>query len=351
MIEARLAYLAAVLCLVACLAVVAALVGTRIVKDAADRRRARLRGPVWLQVLALTTGEDDEAAEAAEALSRLPRSARDAVAEDAFALVPKLRGASRERLRQVLRSWGLMEESRAMAQSRSLVRRCRGLHRIGALGDEGSSGLILAGLRDRQFAVRRTSMLAAASFPDPGVVAAALDSAVDTPRLRHDFLATMDRIGAAAVPVLRHQLGRALRAEEPDERRGFLAAEALGLVGAISAAPALEEALASGAEELRLACIEALGELGLPSSAPVLAAQLHDPSPELRRAAARALGRIGGDIMLTELAVALDDPNLEVARAAAQGLQRSGPAGMLTLRAHPAPVARETVALAALGSR
>lgn len=350
MIDARVAYLAALGCLLACLAVVVMLVVTRVAKDSSDRRRARLRGPAWLQVLALTTGEDDEADDAAAALGRLPRAARDAVTEDAFALVPKLRGASRERLRVVLRGWGLMEESRDMARSRSLVRRCRGLHRLGALGDESSVDLVVAGLSDRHFAVRRTAMLAAASFPEPGMVAAALDSAAASPRLRHDFLATVDRIGTDAVPVLRHELGRALRAGEEGERRGYLAAEALGLVGAIGAVPALEAALPTAGEELRLACIEALGELGAPSSAAAIVGQLHDPSPEVRRSAARALGRIGGDTALTELAVALDDPNVEVARAAAQSLERSGPAGMLTLQAHPAPVARETVSLAALGT-
>ena len=350
MIDGRVAYFAALGCLAACLAVVVVLVVTRLAKDSADRRRARLRGPAWLQVLAVTTGEDDEADDAAAALARLPRAARDAVTEDAFALVPKMRGASRERLRDVLRSWGLIEESRAMARSRSLVRRCRGLHRIGALGDESSMDLVLAGLTDRHFAVRRTAMLAAASFPEPGMVAAALDSAAATPRLRHDFLATVDRIGTDAVPVLRRELGEALNSGDEGERRGYLAAEALGLVGAIAAVPALEAALPAAGEELRLACIEALGELGAPSSAAAVVGQLHDPSPEVRRAAARALGRIGGHTALSELADALDDHNVEVARAAAQGLERSGPAGVRVLQAHPAPVARETVALAALGT-
>ena len=44
----------------------------------------------------------------------------------AFALVPKLRGDARERLRHVLRGWGLHDESRSLAASRSVVRRCRG---------------------------------------------------------------------------------------------------------------------------------------------------------------------------------------------------------------------------------
>lgn len=340
--------------LVGCLVLVALLVVVRVVRDRADRRRTRLRGPVWLQVLTLTTGEEAEADAAAAALERFGRAAREAVVDDAFALVPKLRGSARERLRAVLRQWGLIEESRELATSRSVVRRCRGLHRLGVLAAAGSVDVVVSALDDRSFAVRRTALLALGGFQDVAVVPAALDRAVQEPRLRRDFLATMDRIGAIAVPVLSDELSAAVDVGLDGQRRGYFAAEALGLVGAISAVSALEKALdrdpEDAGDELRMACIEALGELGLPSSSEVVVRELGHAHEDVRRTAARALGRIGGPTPLRELAEVLDDPHVEVARAAAQSLQRCGPVGMEVLRASDAPVARETLAVATLGA-
>jgi HEAT repeat protein len=349
----QLGLLAAVVVLVGCLALVGALVLVRVGKDRAERRRARLRGPVWLQVLLLTTGEVDEAALAAAALAAVPRPGREAVVDDAFALVPKLRGDARERLRDVLRGWGLTDESRALATSRSVVRRCRGMHRLGVLADPDTLDVVVSGLDDRAFIVRRTALLAVGGFAGsagaPAAVAAVFERTVQEPRLRRDFLATMDRIGEGSVTVLRDELTRAVAAGVEGERRGHVAAEALGLVGAISAVPGLESALAVGGVELRIACLEALGDLGVPSSTAAALRQLDHPDDEVRRAAVRALGRIGGPTPLDELATVLQDANVEVARAAARSLQQCGPVGMEVLRRSPAPVARETLALASLG--
>lgn len=351
---AGLALAAAVSCLLGCVVVVLALVVVRVLKDRTDRRRAHLRGPVWLQVLVLTTGEAVEAEAAAQALRRVPRPGREAVVDHAFALVPKLRGDARERLRHVLRGWGLHDESRSLAASRSVVRRCRGIHRLGVLADPGTLADVVAALDDRAFSVQRTALLALGAYHDASVVSAALDRAVASPRLRRDFLATMDRIGAAAAPVLSDALSGATEDDEEWQRRGHLAAEALGLVGAISAVPVLAKVLATEhgqvGDELRMACLEALGELGVPSSTGVVVRHLRHGSDDVRRTAARALGRIGGATPLSELAEVLEDPNVEVARAAAQSLQRCGPVGMEVLRQSPAPVAREALALASLAA-
>lgn len=348
MTDGRAALLVVAVPAIACLVVAASLVSLRLAQDRREQRRARLRGAAWRHVLALTTGEDDEVIQAREALAGLPRRATLAIAEDAFALVPKVRGAGRDRLRGVLRGWGLEAESRHLARSRSVVARCRGIHRLAVLADPDAAELVSAALTDRAFAVRRTAMLAAGSFPEPGLLSRALDRVVAEPALRRDFLAAVVRMGGDVVPVLRLELGRGLRQGEDGERRARLAAEAIGLVGGIGARSTLESALVQGGPELRMACIEALGELGSAASVPVLVGALADPDPEVRRATARALGRIGGEQVLFELALALDDPAVEVARTAAQSLQRSGPAGMMVLRSRSAAVARETVALAEL---
>jgi HEAT repeat protein len=347
---AAAASVVAIALLVGCLLLVAALVAVRVVRERAARRRARLRGPTWRQVMVLTTGEDDEAEAAARVLAGVDGPTRSAVVDDMFALVPKVRGKARDRLRDVLRGWGLTEESRALAGSRSVVRRCRGLHRLGVLADPATVEVLRRGLDDRAFAARRTALLGLGNTADPDTVRPALDRAVLEPRLRRDFLAAMDRIGAPAVPVLRAELSRALAEGPEEQRRGYFAAEALGLVGAVSAAPALEGALRIAGDDLRTACLEALGELGLPSSSGPVAGQLGHPSVAVRRAAARALGRIGGDAPLAALAAALDDHDVQVARAAAVSLQQLGSAGSTALRGSDAPVAREALALAALGA-
>ena len=205
-------------------------------------------------------------------------------------------------------------------------------------------------LDDRDFIARRTAMLALGSFPHPKVVEKMLDATVGEPRLRGDFLASIDRIGLVAAPVLREHLALALESgDEAGARRGQLAAEALGLVGAMDSVAALEEALPEALDEFRIACINALGSLGSPGSIIVLGDTLDHPNPDVRRAGAQGLGLIGAGHAVELLTHALDDDNVEVARAAANALHRCGRPGRWVLRGSPAPVAREVLALAGLG--
>ncbi|GCD88320.1 HEAT repeat domain-containing protein [Nocardioides sp. LS1] len=349
----HLGYVAALVLTLACLLVIAALVGIRLLKDRAERRRLTLRAPVWRHVLTLSTGEADEVEEAQARLAAATQAERDAVLADAFALVPKLRGDARERLRDVLRVWGSLDAALANAASRSQVRRCRGVYRLGVLREPSGRQAVLDALADRDFAVRRTAVLAAAAFPDDVVVEHLLATGASEPRLRREFLGSIDRIGSAAIPVLRGALSEVT--DDPDDnveldRRGYLAAAALGLVGAIQAVPDLEAALDHGSDTLKVACIYALGELGAGSSVIALSGPLGHRSPDVRMAAARALGLVGGDWAVPALATTLYDDNVEVARAAANALRRCGPRGREVLDDSRAPVALEVVALAGLGT-
>jgi len=351
---AHLGYGAAIVLLAACLLVVLGLVAVRFGRDRAELRRNALRAPVWREVMMLTTGEPDEVGDAYERLIPVTAAERAAIEDDAFALVPKLRGTARERLRQVLREWGVADEAVRWTRSRSSVRRCRGLYRLGVLASQQADptmrDAVLARLDDRDFAVRRTAMLALGSFPEAGVVEHLLNRAAREPRLRADFLSSVDRVGAPAVPVLRRGLTRSVAETPGGDRRGFLAAEALGLVGAVSAVPSLESAMEESSDELRLACIHALGQLGASSSVVALSGPLGHHDPTVRRAAAASLGLIGGSWAVPALTTVLYDDNVEVARAAANALRRCGPGGQDVLASSPAPVAREVVALSALGS-
>ena len=351
---AGFAYTAAVILVVLCVAVMVLLVLVRVVKDRSERRRLTVRAPVWRVVLVLSSGEGEELDDAYARLLSASPSERQAVVHDAFALLPKLRGDARQRLREVLRAWDTTRGARNSTRSRSAVRRSRGYYRLGVLAEPGRRELVLRGLADRDYIARRTAMLALGSFREPVVVERMLDAAVEEPRLRRDFLASVDRLGQVAVPVLRAQLAVALdeTRARPEEggRRGQLAAEALGLVGAVGAVGALEAALPGAPAEMQVACINALGQIGSPTSVHVLTEAVDHDSADVRRVAAQSLGLVGGRTAVVPLTAALRDESTEVARAAANGLRRCGPDGRSVLEASPAPVAREVLALAALGS-
>ena len=277
--------------------------------------------------MVLTTGEADEVGRPTAGSSRSAPAGRAAVEEDAFALVPSC-GAPPGSACARCCEWGAVDEAVRYAASRSSVRRCRGLYRLGVLPRRDRRADVLARLDDRDFAVRRTACWPWARSPT-GRGRGQLARAAVEPRLRRDFLSSVDRIGAAAVPVLRagltRSLGRTAEAAPTGARRGFLAAEALGLVGAVSAVPALEAALEQSSVELKFACIHALGQLGASSSVVALAGPLGHPDPDVRRAAAQSLGLIGGAWAVPALTDVLHDDNVEVARAAANALHRCGP--------------------------
>lgn len=348
---AFLGYFAAGILAVGCVAVAVLLVLIRVLKDRRERRRLHLRGPVWRQVMTLSTGEASEVEAALALLLAAGPDDRAAVEDDAFALVPKLRGSARERLRDVLRAWGSLDDAVAQANSRSAVRRCRGVYRLGVLRYPHTRDTVLTALDDRDFAVRRTAMLALGAFHEVEVVEQLLRRASLEAHLRRDFLSSVDRIGSVAVPVLRAGLLESAGQTPGGDRRGNLAASALGLVGAIQAVPELEAALERGDVELKIACIHALGELGASSSVRALTQPLAHDDPDVRRAAARSLGLIGGGSAVPALVRVLrEDGNVEVARAAANALHRCGAAGREAVESSEVPVAREVVALAALGS-
>lgn len=343
----RLGLLGGAVVLAGSLLLIGALVAVRTRKDRFERRRQHLRTPVWRVILELTMGEGDEVLAAREQLRTASEPTKLAVLADAFALVPKLRGSARDHLRDLLREWGSVDTSLDLATSWSAVRRCRGIYRLGVLGEPSTRAAVLAGLADRHFAVRRTSMLALGSFPDTDVVGWLMDAAALEPRLRRDLLASVDRIGLLAVPVLREQL--AVPPSHEGDRRGSLAAEALGLVGGIAAGPELVQALGRDIDDqFSISCLDALGRLGSRHGKGAAVEQLSHASDQVRRAAARALGMLGGASSVEHLVPLMDDSNVEVARQAAQSLRRCGPAGAWALAASAAPVAAEVRALDAL---
>lgn len=342
----HIGYSAAVIIGLGCLTVVISLVVIRLHADRDERRTHALRTPLWRVVLTLSAGEPDEVEPATQRLLAVTPAEREAVEDDVFALVPKLRGESRQRVRDVLRAWGSVDQARNSTTSPSPVRRARGYYRLGVLALPERRDDVLAGLHDRDFTARRTAMLALASFPEHAVIEQMLLAATEEPRLRHDFLAAIDQVGTPAAAVMVEHL-RAPTTDLPDRERR-LAAEAVGLVGEVDAVSSLEVCLLEDDDELRMAALQALGAIGSPASIIAVTGQLGAASRDVRQAAMEAAGKIGGPSGLMLLSVGLGDEDVEVARAAAGALRGAGDRGHAILCSSSAPVAREALALAAL---
>lgn len=113
-----------------------------------------------------------------------------------------------------------------------------------------------------------------------------------------------------------------------------MAAEVLGLAGAVTAGTALLSVLVSdSSEDVRVRAARALGRIGVPSSLPALTeAVTSGQSAGLRAAAAAALGELGSPVAVPVLRTALDDESAAVARTAAGALVALGTAGITALR-------------------
>lgn len=303
------------------------------------------RDEVRRLILTALLGEPAERTSALTMLRRRDGRAWRQVEQQAFAMLPKIKGESHIALVGLLLSRGAGGGAYDNAAARSLVRRSRGAYQLGALGARDSVRRLLDLLRDDHFLVRRTAVRALGQIGDPMAVTPLLDAVTADPALVRDVVAALQRIGPEASPHLRRDLEHLVTAGHRG-RRGALVATALGLHGDIASAPTLVRALVAGTEPaLRAAAAEALGEIGVPIAVPALVAALADADPEVRRQAATALGQVSDTSAVPAIAAVLGSGQHEVDRALAGALLSLGPAGMAALAGHPSPYAREALSL------
>lgn len=323
----------------------------RLALEAHERVDARRRDEVREIFFALMMGEPDEREAArAELIGRSGR--RWALAEDqAFRMLPKIAGDSRATLRELLMSRDSGVRAERRTRSRSGVRRCRGAHRLGALGQSRHVELLLPLLGDRDFLVRRTTVRALAHIGDPAAVGPLLQIAPDS-RMTRDLTTALGRIGFEGAPTLREALARSFGDSapmSPDElSRAQVATSVLGLIEDIGAIDLLCRILHADAPALRLGAAESLGQIGSPDAVPALVAATTADDPALRTAAARALGQIGAPEAADGLRIAIENPQRDTARAAGRALIRLGEPGLLVLAESSAPVAVEALAVTRL---
>lgn len=323
------------------LALVVVRASSELLERMAERRRDELRQLILTALL----GEPEEAGPALSALRSCEGRAWRRVEEQAFAMLPKIKGDSHEALVTLLNSRGAAVRAYENARARSLVRRSRGAYQLGALGDREAVGTLLGLLTNRHFLVRRTAVRALGQIGDPLAVPPLLDAVTAHPALVRDVIAALQRIGPEAAPYLRRDLDHLVRTEHSG-RRGALVATVLGLHGDIASVPTLTEALRRGHQaSLQAAAAQALGEIGVPSSVSALVAALGHARPEVRVEAAKALGKVSDASVAQALAANLGSGVHDVDRAIAGALVQLGPAGLAALELRDSPYAVEALAL------
>lgn len=256
---------------------------------------------------------------------RLPgRRDNDALLEVTATLLRKIRGEDRALLVDVLERDGLVEAARARCYRRGAIGRSRAAALLGSAGAVRALPELARLLRDRDPQVRSTAARGLGRLGQPGA-APFLLAALGEPRplpaglVAGALLDLGPGTADALVDGLRHGTASART----------VAAELLGLHGALAAGPDLRTVLAGDAEPAaRAAAARALGRLGSPAAVPALIAALGtDAAGVVRSAAAAALGAVGDPRAVPALDAALTDADLPVARAAARALTRCGELG------------------------
>jgi HEAT repeat protein len=268
--------------------------------------------PVLLQYLA--SWEDGDARDLADTLIA-HRSTSATFEELVSGLLPKLRGADRSVLVDILRRRGTIEQACRDTRYRTSLRRALSAELLGSAGAIEGIPFVVRLLDDRNPQVRlaavrglgrigtsesATALITHLDRKDPGIAPQPVTMA-------------LLRMGKEAIGPLR----AALDAQRAGVRT--MAAEALGVLEVLPAAGALERILRTDPElRVRLGAAHALGRLGLPGSVPVLIQTLKtEHSADILDAACTSLGQIGSADALPALewAIGHDSPIVRVAAA------------------------------------
>ncbi len=269
-------------------------------------------------------------------------------------LLPQLRGADRQVLRDLLIARGVVDEAAEQLSARAPWRRGRAAMLLGATGSTRYTPDLVTLLEDRSPDVRSAATRALGKAGDVAAVPHLLAALTSSRAVPSGIvgMALLD-LGTAALPTLRTAL------ESGAAPARALSAGLLGLHGDLPAVAALTAALddAGAPTEVRLAAAGALGRIGAPQAADALArVTVLAADPALRAAAAEALGRVGDPDSVPALAAGMTAADLRVRTACADALASIVPEGrrrlaVLDQQGGPAaPVARAALDAASLDS-
>ena len=308
-------------------------VTTALVKVRRERRaKARelelgMLRPILLRYLA--TWEDGNAKDLGDTLIK-HRSRATSFEEVVAGLLPKLRGADRSVLVDILRRRGTVAKACQDTRSRWTVRRYQAVELLGAAGVLEGTPFAARLLDDKDGEVRLAAVRALGRIGGLEAATALLEhlDRADAQIPPHPVTMALLRIGTQGTePLL-----IALNAERVNVR--MIAAEVLGVLGILPAGPYLEDRLGTDQHAMvRVGAAHAVGRLGLPSSIPVLLQTIaHDQDIEVLAAACTALGRITDPETIPALEHALANPSPTVRIAAALAMIAMGGPGLARLR-------------------
>jgi HEAT repeat protein len=299
-------------------------------KDRDGRRReaelAEIR-PVLMSYLA--SWEDGDARVLADVLIR-HRSTKATFEELIAGLLPKLRGADRSALVDIMRRRGTIERACKRTGSRRWMRRGLAAELLGAAGTTEGAPHVATLLHDRNRQVRLAAVRALGRIGGPDAATALIEH-LDESGGRippHPITMALMRIGADATQPLLGAL------ETGSAGVQTIAAEVLGVLGLIPATTPLERRLASDPDPgVRVAAARALGRLGMPSSMPGLVHALqNERHVEVLATVATALGQMAAHEAIPTLERAIADAEPAVRIAAAAALLQMGEPGTGLLR-------------------
>jgi len=303
-------------------------VACHVLRQYADRRRARLSAVPRRALVSLVA--DEHASEAQlDLLAGLPAGVWRAVAPTAIGMLAKLRGDARVALAAVFERRGMVSQALRDLATGSPIRRGRAAVLLGSLARHDAVPGLCALLDDRHREVRLAAVRALALIGDVSAAQPLLASVIGRrptpPQLIADALA---KLGPAVLPSLLD----ALRDPRPPVR--LSAVNAIHQLGATGARTSLVAALRTDESvEVRRLAARALGRLGTRSAlAPLIDATGPDQPLPVRAEATLAIGEWASADAVDVLGSLLADDHYPVAHAAARALLRTGPAGLATLR-------------------
>jgi HEAT repeat protein len=242
----------------------------------------------------------------------------------------ELPAATRDGFDALFRHFGFdVEEQQALADPH-WARRLRAATRLGLMGVRAAAPALVGALNDEMLDVRLAAAQSLASLRVPEAIEPLL-RALALPGSLPLGLVTERLVpfGPLAVAPLERVLQQRSWLASPAAIAA--AAEALGMLQASSAVPALLPLLGDSRAQVRVCAVRALGRIGGDGVAPALRTAVDDGEWQVRNAAVQALGRVRDAEAIPLLQAALGDGAWWVRYNAAQALAALGAAGTAAL--------------------
>ena len=257
-----------------------------------------------------------------------------------LSVAANIRGEAADQLAALFRAYRLVEPARVDLNARRPLTRIRAAEALGAMGVQEAVPWLRDGLahedHELRFACARSLSVLGATSAVADVDAALSETASEL----SECIDVLLHFGRVAIPLLIGHLNAA-----PDRGARWLAAEALGELGALQAVPALRASVDAADDELAARAARALGRIGDRAATDTLARALTSQRPWFVRAAAtRALGALEDPAAADLLVWALAADQWDVRDAAARALAAFGDAGVAAVTRHLDTLSDEAVA-------